>query len=295
MVRQAGFGRQNGFNQAWNHAGNVVGAALSGFLGWKFGFDAVFLLAALFAVASIASVLLIPRNAINDAVARGLKGGPDDGRVSAFKVLFECKPLLVLAGSLAAFHLGNAAMLPLYGLAVVALKHSNGPGFVALTIVIAQMTMVVASLIAMRMARSRGYWLVLLISFAALPIRGLIASQWIGPFGVYPVQVLDGIGAGLQSVAVPGLVVRILNGTGRVNAGQGAVMTAQGVGAALSPALGGWIAQGAGYPLTFVLLGCFALISIVLWLVFGSLLRDACAIDAIGRGESGVSASVQQS
>jgi hypothetical protein len=27
-----------------------------------------------------------------------------------------------------------------------------------------------------------------------------------------PVQVLDGIGAGLQSVAVPGLVARILNG-----------------------------------------------------------------------------------
>ena len=68
----------------------------------------------------------------------------------------------------------------------------------------------------------------MLISFLALPIRGFVAAQLITHWGVYPVQMLDGIGAGLQSVAVPGLVARILNGTGRVNVGQGAVMTVQG-------------------------------------------------------------------
>ena len=73
--------------------------------------------------------------------------------------------------------------------------------------------------------------------------RRIIIADW----GVYPVQILDGVGAGLQSVAVPGLVARILDGTGRVNVGQGAVMTVQGLGASLSPALGGWIAQAIGY------------------------------------------------
>jgi MFS family permease len=92
------------------------------------------------------------------------------------------------------------------------------------------------------------------------------------------VQVLDGIGAGLQSVVVPGLVARILNGTGRVNVGQGAVMTVQGVGAALSPALGGALAQVVGYRLTFVILGAFALGSLALWLGFRSLPRPACDI-----------------
>ena len=38
IVRQAGFNRQNGHNQAFNHAGNMVGAGLSGLLGWMFGF-----------------------------------------------------------------------------------------------------------------------------------------------------------------------------------------------------------------------------------------------------------------
>jgi len=90
------------------------------------------------------------------------------------------------------------------------------------------------------------------------------------------VQILDGIGAGLQSVAVPGLVARILNGTGRVNVGQGAVMTVQGLGAALSPALGGAIAEAVGYRIAFLVLGAFALVSLALWLAFRTTLRPAC-------------------
>ena len=64
-------------------------------------------------------------------------------------------------------------MLPLYGLAVVAAKQGDPAGFVAITIVVAQAVMIVASLVAMRMAEKEGYWLVLLISFMALPIRGV--------------------------------------------------------------------------------------------------------------------------
>ena len=88
---------------------------------------------------------------------------------------------------------------------------------------------------------------------------------------------LDGVGAGLQSVAVPGLVARILNGTGRVNVGQGAVMTVQGLGASLSPAIGGWIAQDIGYSDMFMILGSFALVSVALWVGFASILKPACA------------------
>ena len=99
----------------------------------------------------------------------------------------------------------------------------------------------------------------------------------INRWGVYPVQMLDGVGAGLQSVAVPGLVARILNGTGRVNVGQGAVMTVQGLGASLSPAIGGWIAQGIGYSPAFLILGSFALGSIALWMGLASVVKPACA------------------
>jgi hypothetical protein len=118
---------------------------------------------------------------------------------------------------------------------------------------------------------------VILITFIALPIRGLIAANLIQGWGVFPVQALDGIGAGLQSVAVPGLVARILSGTGRVNAGQGALMTVQGLGAALSPAIGAAIAEHVGYHVAFLSLGGFALGSLALWLIFAPLLKPACA------------------
>jgi MFS family permease len=62
-----------------------------------------------------------------------------------------------------------------------------------------------------------------------------------------------------------------------VNVGQGAVLTVQGVGASLSPALGGWIAQGFGYPLAFLIMGGLSLGSLALWLGFAPMLRPACA------------------
>jgi hypothetical protein len=221
---------------------------------------------------------MIPGDAIDDREARGFKGEQaGDEKASGFSVLLQTKPLLILAACLAFFHLGNGAMLPLYGMAVVGAKQGNPAVFVAETIVIAQGVMILASIFAMRMAEKEGYWLVLLISFLALPIRGLVAAHLITSWGVYPVQMLDGVGAGLQSVAVPGLVARILNGTGRVNVGQGAVMMLQGLGASLSPAIGGWIAQEFGYPTMFTILGCFALASIALWLGFAGVVKPACA------------------
>ncbi|MCS3962335.1 MFS family permease [Bradyrhizobium japonicum] len=70
------------------------------------------------------------------------------------------------------------------------------------------------------------------------------------------------------------MVARSLNGSGRINLGQGAVITVQGIGASLSPALGGWIAQWIGYGPTFLLLGCFGLVSIALWLVFSPTVKN---------------------
>ncbi|WP_133646387.1 MFS transporter [Paraburkholderia flava] len=289
MVRSQGFDRQFGRNQMANHAGNVVGAMLAGWFGWRFGFGAVFALAAAFGVLSIVSVLLIPARAIDYASARGLE--PDDSNdarvehpqtahARGLRTLFQNRPLVLLGGSLALFHLGNAAMLPLYGMGVVVAHRSNPSAFTAQTIVIAQLVMVGAAWLAPRLIRTRGYWWVLLVSYLALPLRGALAALLMSASGVWPVQILDGIGAGLQSVAVPALVVSLLKGSGRVNVGQGAVATAQGVGAALSPLLGGMLAQHFGYTSAFVALGAVSLGSLALWIGYASSLRHVCGAPA---------------
>jgi MFS family permease len=274
VVGQARFIGQNGRNQAYNHAGNMAGAASAGLLGWHFGYAAVVWLAAGFAAVTIVAVLAIPAARINDHLARGEALSGDQPRVKSVRVLLRSRPLLALAGAVTLFHLGNAAMLPLYGLAVVATK-ANPFTTVAATVVVAQAVMVPASLAAMRIAEARGYWPAILIAFTALPVRALIASHVITTWGVIPVQVLDGVGAGILSVAVPGLVARILNGTGHINVGQGAVMAAQGLGGALSPVLGGFVAQLFGFPAAFALLGGLSLGSVIIWLGFASMLRRA--------------------
>jgi MFS family permease len=94
VVHQAGFNHQNGRNQAFNHAGNMAGAALSGFLGWKFGFAAVFWLSAAFAVVTIISVLRIPPAAIDNRIARGLSDSDTGEKARGFRLLLESRVLL---------------------------------------------------------------------------------------------------------------------------------------------------------------------------------------------------------
>lgn len=150
------------------------------------------------------------------------------------------------------------AMLPLLGQAVVARGDADPSVFTALTIVVAQAVMVPTALLAGRHASGHGYWALVVVAMAALPLRGLIAGCWPSAWALIPVQVLDGVGAGLLGVALPGLVAQVLRGSGYVNAGLGAVMTVQGLGAAISPALAGLVARHWGYEAAFLSLGVVA-------------------------------------
>jgi len=187
--------------------------------------------------------------------------------VAASGLILLSRHFWVVAAAQAATAIAGAAI----GTAVIAITLGvvRQAGFTA------QAVMIAASLAAMRIAQTRGYWLAILIAFTALPIRGLIAAGVIATWGVVPVQTLDGVGAGMLSVAVAGLVARVLDGTGHINAGQGAVMTVQGLGAALSPAMGGFIAQTLRFRTAFVILGGLSLGSMIIWLGFASTLRRA--------------------
>jgi predicted MFS family arabinose efflux permease len=171
LVRQRGFAHQLGRNQAWNHTGNVVAAAIAGVGGDLFGLGAVFVVLAVMAACSVAATLRIDPGEIDHRAARG--AGPRDGGagISKFSVLLQSKPLFVLGATLTLFHLGNAAMLPLLGQALVAEGAGNASAFTGATIVIAQITMVPMALLAARLAREKGYWLVFLLALAALPVQ----------------------------------------------------------------------------------------------------------------------------
>jgi MFS family permease len=276
LVGQRSFARQLGRNEAFNHGGNVGAAGLAGAFGYLYGIAAVFAVMAAMAAAAVAAVSFIDPRRIDYRAARGF---PEHGATAGagFSVLLTSKPLIVLATTLLLFHLGNAAMLPLLGQALAARGAGDPSAFTGATVVVAQLTMVPMAIAAAKVAQRRGYWVVILLALVALPVRGVTAAVIGSPFGLVPVQILDGVGAGLLGVAVPGLVARILAGTGHVNVGLGAVMTLQSIGAAISPALGGWVAERSGYGSSFLVLGGIALAALVVWIIARTITADACA------------------
>ncbi|SAK75962.1 major facilitator transporter [Caballeronia hypogeia] len=280
MAGRKNFDRQYGRNQAANHAGNIAVAALSGVLGWTFGIRYVFGLAAAFGVACVVSVLLIPAEAVHRHYARGLAhdDATDQSLVHAdsTRVLLRCRPLLVLALVLAVFSLGNSAMLPLYSLALAAAHRNDASAITAANIVVSQIVMLIAAACSSRAIRRWGHWWIILATLIMLPLRGLAAAWLTTPLGILPVQLFDGLGSGLRSVAVPALVVHLLHGSGRVNLGQGAVQTIEAAGGALSPLLGGWLAREFGFTVAFIALGSLAAISLIVWIAQGSRIRQAC-------------------
>ncbi|HEY3539030.1 MAG TPA: MFS transporter [Trinickia sp.] len=280
MVGRKNFDLQYSRNQVANHAGNIAAALFSGAAGWRFGISYVFVLSAVFGVACIASVLLIPSRAVHRHYARGLAHDDDkdrsQARAQSVRVLLQNRPLRLLAIALAAFSLGNSAMLPLYSLAVAADHHSLASQLTAANLVISQVVMLIAAAYAYRAIRRWGFWWVILATLVTLPVRGLIAAWLTTPWGIAPVQILDGVGSGLQSVAIPALVVHLLHGSGRVNLGQGALFTVEAIGGCLSPLLGGWLASRLGFPTAFVILGSLAAVSVMVWVLPGATIRRAC-------------------
>ncbi len=278
LVGQAGLAKQLGRNEAFNHGGNGIAAALSGLFGYWYGLPAVFVLMTVMAVGSLVALAFIRPDDIDHATARGLEPAGEakkDGAPEGVLTVFRNRRILILAGTLMLFHFGNGAMLPLLGLRVASDGSIDPAAYTAATIIIAQITMIPLALVASRVAQSRGYFIVLLAALVALPVRGLIAGIWSDLYSLFPVQILDGVGAGLLGVAVPGLVAQIMRGTGRVNVALGAVMTVQGIGASISPSVGGYIASTYGYAAAFFALGAFAVPALVLWVIFGASFRMA--------------------
>ena len=78
---------------------------------------------------------------------------------------------------------------------------------------------------------------------------------------------LDGVGAGIFGALAPLVIADIMRGTGRFNLAQGAIATAQGIGASLSGLAAGEIVDHFGYSATFLTLGSVALLALMVFAV----------------------------
>lgn len=267
LTGHAGFARQMGRNEAFNHGGNMTAAVIAGLAVWYWGTGAVFILMTAMALFAALAVLAIRSADIDDNAARGL--GKEDAapEIPRLSLIVRQPALLILGVTLLLFHLSNAALLPMLSMRVAASHSSTLPAgvYAAATVVISQCVMIPVALFAASRANKQGYLLLITAALLILPVRAAVASAFSGSFSMIPVQIMDGVAAGLLGVAVPGYVVQILEGSGHINAGQGLIMLLQGGGAALSPALAGNIAAKYSFGIAFGVLGLIALSALFVW------------------------------
>jgi MFS family permease len=262
------FARRVGRNESFNHAGNATAAAVTGGLAYFFGPAVVFWVLAAMAVLSVVATLRIPAEAIDHDVARGMDhaAGQPHPQPSRLRVLLQNRRLVIFAVTMVAFHLANAAMLPLVGQVLALQNRDVGTALMAACVAAAQAVMVPVAYFAGTKADSWGRKPIFLVAFAVLTVRGVLYTLWHNSYWLVGVQLLDGVGAGIFGALFPLVVQDVTHGTGRFNVSLGAVTAVWGVGAALSNVVAGAIVVAAGYDAAFLSLGAVAAAGFMLYL-----------------------------
>jgi predicted MFS family arabinose efflux permease len=260
LVGHAAIGERLGRNARFASIGNGLAAAAMGACGYFLSARAVFVVTVLLLVPALLALRRIAESEIDPARAHGAPP-----RYAAKKppirpgALMHNRPLLIFAGCLLLFHLANAAMLPLVG-SVVTMKSARWATLIiAACIVVPQLVVALLSPWVGVRAQIWGRRPLLLVGFAALPIRGLLFALVSDPSLLVAVQILDGITASVFAVMVPLVVADLTRGTGHFNLGQGILGTATGIGAALSATLAGLLIDRFGGTVAFGSLATVAL------------------------------------
>jgi hypothetical protein len=262
LVGHAAISERLGRNARFASIGNGLAAAVMAGVGYfsprgVFIVTVCLLIPAVLALRSIAAGEIDPERAHGAASRRVRKPPTKPG------VLMHNRSLLIFAGCLLLFHLANAAMLPLVGSVVTMRSARWATILIGACIVVPQLVVAALSPWIGRRAQIWGRRPLLLIGFAALPVRGLLFAWVTDPEILVVIQILDGITAAVFSVMVPLVVADLTRGTGHFNLGQGIVGTFVGIGASLSATLAGYITDRFGSPAAFMGLAAIAAIGFV--------------------------------
>ncbi len=267
LVGHAALGKRLGRNQRFASTGGVVAASLMGVIGYFVSYRAIFFAAAALVLLLLAALGRIQPLGIYSGRVSGTAGNqgsrPRVGRWS----LWKNRTLLTFAGCEFLFQMGNASMLPLAGEALVYSKEAFSSLIVSALIIVPQMVVALMASWVGRQANTWGRRPLLLVGFAALPIRALLFAWTTNPMILIAAQILDGVSGAMLGVLTALIVADLTTDTGRFNLAQGFVGTMSGVGASLSTTLTGLVAGSFGRAAGFLSIAAVALAAVLLvWL-----------------------------
>ena len=257
------FPKQQGINQAATHAGNVTAAAMIWAGAFAMGAASSIGVLGIMATGMLVALLFYPHDVVDHTRMAGCERRKKGEARGSTRALLRNKRLLLVILTVSVFNFGNAAVLPLLGQRLAAEKLHNATQWMAILVLVAQAVMIPVSWMAGRIADRIGRKVLLVASCSVLPLRGVLAAMSHTPVALIAIEVLDGVGAGMISVAGPAAVADLTYGGGRTQTAMGALTTMQSLASALSAGAAGFVVVRFGWTPAYLMLAAAPLVGVV--------------------------------
>jgi MFS family permease len=244
LVGHAALGERLGRNARFSAIGNGIAAGVMGVAGSYVSAASVFWLTAALGLPALWAL-----STIGPAEGEAEYHAPLDW--AAVRDLVTDRRLLIFGGCVLLFHLSNAAMLPIAAGEVTKSAGYLADVIIAASIVVPQAVTALLSPWAGRSAQAHGRRGVLLIGWAALPVRGVLLALLPGAWTLIGLQAISGLSAAVFGVMMPLIAADLTRTNGRYNLCMGLLGLMVFVGATISTSFAGWLATMAGNAAAF--------------------------------------------
>jgi MFS family permease len=268
LVGHEALAERLGRNQRFQSIGNLTMAAVIGVVGYSLSARAMFLATAMLVIPTLLALARMRSSEIHYGQSVGAPDHHEITRPPRVRRLSVCRRhgLLIFAGCLFLFQMANASILPLASETLGRGAGRQSSLIVSALVIAPQILVALIAPWTGEQAQDRGRRPLLLLGFGALAVRALLFALISNPQALIAIQLLDGVSAAAIGVLQALIVADLTNGTGRFNLAQGFVGVVSGVGAALSTAVSGLIAQNLNTGAGFLPSAAIALVAfIVLW------------------------------
>lgn len=272
-------GERFGRNASFAAIGNAIGSGLMGAVGYWVSPQATFFLGAALAMPGLMALMMIEPAEAGEAInTAALAEGERPPRTKgAMWELLRDRRLFAFAICVAFFHLSAAGILSLAAGQVTKDAGNIAEIVIAACILLPQLVGAALSPIIGRLAETVGRRPVMLVTFAALPLRAALLATTTNPYLIIAIQLLDGISSSSFGVMMPLVAADLTRISGRFNMCMGILGLAMGAGASFSTTLAGTVADRSA-SLAFLLLAAAGVVCVLL---VALLMGDTSRPDAV--------------
>lgn len=261
----AGFSERLGINARYASVGNALAAGLLGLLASYVSNRAVFIATALLVLPALATLPMFRKSdRVSSEEHPSLLHPREQLRQARRPWHIYGEPALhIFAAAAVLFQFANAAMLPL-ALNELTKRTCHAGLVVSAAIIVPQIVVALFSPWVGRMAQQIGRRPILLVGFAALPVRALLFVSLPDAVPLVAMEVFDGISGAVFGLMVPLIAADVTRRTGFLNFAISSLALAGGLGATLSTTAAGWVTDTLGAPVAFLGLALVGLAALML-------------------------------